>query len=68
MRGELPVAFVELREQADGSKAMFNEKELLAWCRARLAGYKVPDEIRVLDALPRNPTGKVMRRELKGLV
>lgn len=63
LRGEQPVAFVELKEGE-----VFDEKALLAWCRGRLAGYKVPDEIRVLDALPRNATGKVMRRELKKLV
>ncbi len=68
MRGELPVAFVEIRENADGTKMVVGERELQAHCRARLAGYKVPDEIRVVDALPRNPTGKVMRRELKRML
>ncbi len=62
LRGEVPVAFVELKEGES-----FDEKALLAWCRGRLAGYKVPDEIRVLGALPRNATGKVLRRELKKL-
>ncbi len=60
LRGELPVAFVELRE---GST--FDEKALLAHCRASLAGYKVPDRIVKLDELPKNPTGKIMRRELR---
>ena len=68
MRGEQPLAFVELKESPEGVKAAFNERELLTWCRARLAGYKVPDEIRVIEALPRNPTGKVLRRELKKLI
>lgn len=63
IRGELPVAFVEFKEGQSAS-----ERELIAWCRGKLAGYKVPDEIRTLPALPRNPTGKVMRRELKTLV
>lgn len=63
MRGEIPVAFVELKEGA-----AFDEKAVLKWCRERLAGYKVPDEIRVLESLPRNPTGKVLRRELKALL
>ncbi|MBL8760734.1 MAG: AMP-binding protein [Phycisphaerae bacterium] len=63
MRGELPIAFVELKEDA-----VFDEKELQRWCRQKLAGYKVPDEIRRLDQLPRNPTGKIMRRELKKLL
>lgn len=73
MRGELPIAFVELRpdpahpEDAKVTLA-FDEKALIKWCRERLAGYKVPDEIRVIEALPRNATGKVMRRELKKLV
>ncbi|MFO0861761.1 MAG: AMP-binding protein [Phycisphaerales bacterium] len=62
MRGELPIAFVEIREGQS-----FDEKELIAWCRQSLAGYKVPTEIRRLDALPRNPTGKIMRRELRSL-
>lgn len=63
LRGEVPVAFVELKEGES-----FDQKALLSWCRDRLAGYKVPDEIRVLEALPRNATGKVMRRELKKLL
>jgi long-chain acyl-CoA synthetase len=63
MRGELPVAFVELKEGAT-----FDETALLMWCRKSLAGYKVPKEIRVLQPLPRNATGKIMRRELKKLV
>jgi long-chain acyl-CoA synthetase len=63
MRGEVPIAFVELREGKS-----FDEKALLMWCRERLAGYKVPSEIRLMETLPRNPTGKVMRRELKKLL
>jgi len=63
LRGEIPIAFVELKEGA-----VFDEKGVLTHCRAYLAGYKVPGEIRVLEQLPRNPTGKVLRRELKKLV
>ncbi len=63
MRGEQPVAFVELREGAT-----LDETALKTWCRGSLAGYKVPAEIRAVEALPRNPTGKIMRRELKKLV
>lgn len=63
MRGELPMAFIELREGQS-----FDKSALQAHCRASLAGYKVPSDIRVLEALPRNPTGKIMRRELKKLV
>lgn len=63
IRGELPCAFVELKEGAAAE-----ERELAAWCRERLAGYKVPRFIKIVEQLPRNPTGKIMRRELKKLV
>ena len=58
-RGEVPLAFLELHEGAT-----FDEHAVRAWCRERLPGYKVPREFRVLAAMPRNPTGKVMRRAL----
>lgn len=60
MRGEVVVAFVELNEGA-----AFDEAELRSWCRDRLAQFKVPREIKAIDELPRNPTGKIMRRKLK---
>jgi long-chain acyl-CoA synthetase len=60
MRGEVPVAFVELRE---GER--FDEMSIRAFCRQSLAQYKVPREIIRVDALPRNATGKILRRELK---
>ncbi len=63
VRGELPVAFVELKE---GQQA--DPKSLIIWCRERLAGYKVPTDVYIVKALPRNPTGKIMRRELKKLL
>jgi long-chain acyl-CoA synthetase len=63
IRGELPVAFVEFKE---GQKT--DERELQGWCRERLAGYKVPRSIHIIPSLPRNPTGKIMRRDLKKLL
>ncbi|WP_237067731.1 acyl-CoA synthetase [Microbulbifer guangxiensis] len=41
------------------------EDELRAFCRARLAGYKVPKAFQVLAALPRNALGKVIKQELR---
>ena len=58
-RGEVALGFVELEEGA-----VFDETALRSHCREHLAQYKVPRDIRVLAALPRNPTGKIMRREL----
>jgi acyl-CoA synthetase (AMP-forming)/AMP-acid ligase II len=58
--GEVPVAFVVLR---DGQSA--DPDELIAHCRERLARFKVPKEVTFLQALPRNPSGKVLKRELR---
>ena len=58
--GEVPVAFVVLRPEATATA-----DELLEHCRGRLARYKVPKDITFLDALPRNPSGKVLKRELR---
>jgi len=58
-RGEVALAFVELVEDA-----AFDERALRSHCRSRLAGFKVPREIRRVAELPRNPVGKVMRRKL----
>ncbi len=59
VRGELPWAFVEM-----AAGAAFDETALRAWCREHLAGYKVPREIISVEELPKNPTGKILRREL----
>ncbi|MEO1584499.1 MAG: AMP-binding protein, partial [Planctomycetota bacterium] len=66
VRGEVVIAFVECAEEADGSEA--TPELLRAWCREHLAGYKCPREVHIVDALPRNPTGKIMRRELSSLI
>lgn len=59
MRGEVPVGFVELEEDQS-----VDPDEVIRWCRDKLPGYKVPRRIEILDALPRNGTGKIMRRAL----
>nr|MBC8523118.1 AMP-binding protein [PVC group bacterium] len=58
-RGEVAVAFVEVVDEAS-----FDEQSLRSWCRDRLASFKVPRAVILLEALPRNPTGKIMRRKL----
>jgi acyl-CoA synthetase (AMP-forming)/AMP-acid ligase II len=40
------------------------ERDLRGFCFERLASFKVPARIRFLDALPRNPSGKVLKAEL----
>ncbi len=59
-RGEVPVAFVSLRGEGAGGA-----QGLVAWCRQWLAGYKIPHTIVILDRLPRNAAGKIVKEELK---
>ncbi|HZS86409.1 MAG TPA: o-succinylbenzoate--CoA ligase [Chloroflexota bacterium] len=60
--GQVPVAYVVL---SPGTPCTV--EELLAYCRARLAGYKVPARCIVVPALPRNAAGKLMRQRLSEL-
>jgi fatty-acyl-CoA synthase len=59
--GEVCVAFVVVREPIDADA-------LLEHCRARLARFKVPKEIRFVDALPRNAMNKIRKDELKAVL
>jgi long-chain acyl-CoA synthetase len=47
--------------------ASLTEIELLAHCRRELAAYKVPKEIRFLEALPKSTVGKILRKDLRTL-
>jgi acyl-CoA synthetase (AMP-forming)/AMP-acid ligase II len=58
--GEVPVAYVVLRPGAEASA-----DELIEHCHGQLARFKVPKDVTFLDALPRNPSGKVLKRELR---
>ncbi len=55
--GERVGAAVALRGDA-------GERELIDHCRERLAAFKVPEVVHVLDAIPRTPTGKVQRKRV----
>ncbi len=59
--GEVPKGFVELEEGARLSPA-----EIQSHLSGRLADYKIPREVDVLDELPRNALGKVLKRVLRG--
>ncbi len=45
--------------------AAIDADELIAWCRERMANYKVPRRVVVVDALPLNASGKVLKFELR---
>lgn len=45
--------------------AKLNDEEIIAFARAHLAGYKVPKHVAFVETLPKNPSGKVLKRELR---
>ena len=59
-QGEVGWAFVVAR-----TGATIDPDGLISWCRERMANYKVPRRIVVVDALPTNPSGKVLKYELR---
>jgi len=48
-------------------KKQLPEEELISFCRERLAGFKVPRKIHIMDSIPRAATGKIQRRTLSQL-
>jgi acyl-CoA synthetase (AMP-forming)/AMP-acid ligase II len=58
--GEVGVAFVVPRPGAE-----IDPDELIAWARDRMANYKVPRRIEVVESLPMNASGKVLKYELR---
>jgi len=58
--GQIVAAVVVLRPGAQATP-----EELSEYCRSRLASFKKPELIRVVDELPRNPLGKILRKELR---
>jgi acyl-CoA synthetase (AMP-forming)/AMP-acid ligase II len=61
--GEIPCAFIVLRNgiaPSDKTRA-----EICSFANERLAGYKHPRDVRFVTAIPRNPSGKILRRELR---
>jgi fatty-acyl-CoA synthase len=59
--GEAPLAIIAPRDPADPPTAA----EVDAFCREHLAAYKRPRDVVLVDALPRNPSGKVLKTQLR---
>jgi long-chain acyl-CoA synthetase len=59
-RGETVKAFVSLRvgQQAE-------PEAIIAFCKERMAAYKYPRQVEIIDEVPKTVTGKVLRRELR---
>jgi acyl-CoA synthetase (AMP-forming)/AMP-acid ligase II len=64
--GEIPVAFVTLREGIAHSKKM--EDELCEFVGERLTRYKQPREVHFIESVPKTASGKILRRELRQLI
>ena len=60
LRGEVPVAYVSLKKGAT-----LDLPTLKAFLRERIAGYKIPRRLHVLEAMPRNATGKILKTVLR---
>lgn len=61
--GETPVAVAVLN---DG--ATLNFEQVNTFCRARLAGFKCPKDLILVEALPRNPSGKILKRMIRQMI
>jgi long-chain acyl-CoA synthetase len=60
-RGETVKAVISLRP---GTSA--TQEEIIAFCKERMAAYKYPRTVEIIDDLPKTVTGKILRRELRG--
>ncbi|MCP4690310.1 MAG: long-chain-fatty-acid--CoA ligase [Desulfobacterales bacterium] len=58
--GETPKAFVVVY-----GGASLSSEAIVRHCRSKLAGYKVPKHVEFIDQIPRNPSGKALRKELR---
>jgi long-chain acyl-CoA synthetase len=58
--GEVVKAFAILKEGASA-----DEQDLISFCRSRMAVYKAPRIVEFIDSLPKNPAGKILKRELR---
>jgi long-chain acyl-CoA synthetase len=59
-RGEIIKAYIVLKEGYSATKA-----EIVAFCREKLANYKVPKQVEFRDELPKTLVGKVLRRAIR---
>jgi long-chain acyl-CoA synthetase len=62
LKGEIAKAYIVLK-----AGAIVTEREIIGYCRTRLAAYKVPRAVAFVEDLPKTSTGKIMRRELRNL-
>jgi long-chain acyl-CoA synthetase len=59
-RGEVPIAYLVTKDNSQ-----FNEKKFKDYLKENLASFKLPKKIILMDELPKNATGKIMKKDLK---
>ena len=52
-------------ERSEMGRHTFSEAEIIAFARSRIAAFKAPKSIEFVAALPRNASGKILRREIR---
>ena len=63
--GQIAVTFVVLKPDTSQS---FSGDDIICHCRNHLAGFKIPRRIIFTESLPRNPSGKILKRELRKML
>ena len=58
--GEVPKAIVVKKQGVD-----VTEESILSFAKEQLAGFKCPKSVAWIDALPRNPSGKILKKDLR---
>ena len=58
--GEALLAMVVLQSDAD-----LELNQMISFCREKLAGFKIPRQMKLIDQLPRGPSGKVLKKDLR---
>ncbi|MCH1625435.1 o-succinylbenzoate--CoA ligase [Fredinandcohnia quinoae] len=61
--GQVPIAFIKLAEEG-----ILNTDDVIYFCEGKLARYKIPKSIYIVDTLPRNASNKLLRRKLIELI
>lgn len=60
VNGEIPRAFVVLKEGAS-----VTDRDIIEYCKGKLANYKIPRKVDFVESLPMSPSGKILRRKLR---
>ena len=59
-KGEAPKAYIVVK-----AGATLEREQIVAYCKERLASFKVPYEVEFVDEIPRSASGKILRRLLR---